>query len=144
MFQRILVPVDLDEEALSQWALKEAADMASLSKGHARLVYVRTLVPATLMDFVPVEFENQEQANAEAKIIEFAKMVALPADQVSHVVRLGSIYHEVLDEAKSFNADLIVIPSHRPTMTTYLIGSNATTITRHATCSVLVLRRDEQ
>jgi nucleotide-binding universal stress UspA family protein len=37
-------------------------------------------------------------------------------------------------------ADLIVIGSHHPNWSTYLIGSNATKIVRHALCSVLVVR----
>ena len=37
-------------------------------------------------------------------------------------------------------ADLIIIGSHRPAMSTYLLGSNATTVVRHAGCSVLVVR----
>ncbi len=55
-------------------------------------------------------------------------------------VRLGSIYSEVLDEAATWGADLIVVGSHRPSMATYLLGSNATTIVRHAKASVLVVR----
>jgi UDP-N-acetylmuramate: L-alanyl-gamma-D-glutamyl-meso-diaminopimelate ligase len=38
------------------------------------------------------------------------------------------------------DADLIVIGSHRPAMSTYLLGSNAKTVARHATCSVLIVR----
>jgi nucleotide-binding universal stress UspA family protein len=34
----------------------------------------------------------------------------------------------------------VVIGSHRPTMATFLLGSNASTIVRHARCSVLVVR----
>ncbi len=56
------------------------------------------------------------------------------------VVRLGSVYTEVIDEAKAWGADLIVISSHRPSMSTYFLGSNAAQIVRHAMCSVLVLR----
>ncbi len=37
-------------------------------------------------------------------------------------------------------ADLIVVGSHRPNWSTYLIGSNAANIVRHAQCSVLVMR----
>ncbi|MCC2654076.1 MAG: universal stress protein UspA, partial [Microvirga sp.] len=47
---------------------------------------------------------------------------------------------EVLDEAEQTGADLVVVGSHRPTMATYLLGSNASTIVRHAKCSVLVVR----
>ena len=64
----------------------------------------------------------------------------LPAERVSAVVRFGSVYNEVLDEAEKTGADLVVVGSHRPTMATYLLGSNASTIVRHAKCSVLVVR----
>jgi nucleotide-binding universal stress UspA family protein len=64
----------------------------------------------------------------------------LPRERISSVVRLGSVYHEVLDEADKAAADLIVIGSHRPSMSTYLLGSNATTVVRHAKVSVLVVR----
>jgi nucleotide-binding universal stress UspA family protein len=53
---------------------------------------------------------------------------------------MGSVYNEVLREADRIGADLIVVGSHRPTMATYLLGSNAATIVRHARCSVLVVR----
>ena len=66
--------------------------------------------------------------------------IPLPEAQVSSVVRMGSVYNEVLGEADRISADLIVVGSHRPTMATYLLGSNAATIVRHARCSVLVVR----
>jgi nucleotide-binding universal stress UspA family protein len=67
--------------------------------------------------------------------------IAYPAERVSSVVRFGAVYPEVLAEAEEWGADLIVIGSHRPTMATYLLGSNAKTIVRHAKCSVLVVRQ---
>ena len=54
--------------------------------------------------------------------------------------RQGGIYHEVLEEAKSIGADLIVMSSHRPAMKTYFLGSNAGHVVRYAKCSVLVVR----
>ena len=57
------------------------------------------------------------------------------------VVRQGGIYHEVLEEAKAINADLIVMSSHRPAMRTYFLGSNAGHVVRYAKCSVLVVRQ---
>ena len=56
-------------------------------------------------------------------------------------LRLGladSVHATAADAVQG--ADLIVIGSHRPAMSTYLLGSNAKTIVRHAKCSVLVLR----
>jgi universal stress protein F len=55
-------------------------------------------------------------------------------------VRAGGVYPEILAEAEACGADLIVIGSHRPAMSTYLLGSNAKTVARHATCSVLIVR----
>ena len=37
-------------------------------------------------------------------------------------------------------AELVIIASHRPDITTYLLGSNAAAVVRHADCSVLVVR----
>jgi nucleotide-binding universal stress UspA family protein len=56
-------------------------------------------------------------------------------------VRQGGIYHEILEEAKSIKADLIVMSSHRVGVRTYFLGSNAGHVVRYATCSVLVVRR---
>ncbi|WP_179655998.1 universal stress protein, partial [Salmonella enterica] len=39
-----------------------------------------------------------------------------------------------------FLADMVIIASHRPDITTYLLGSNAAAVVRHAECSVLVVR----
>ena len=74
-------------------------------------------------------------------IADIAAGVALPEGRVSSVVRLGGVYAEVLEEADKIAADLIVVGSHRPKMSTYLLGSNAASIVRHAHCSVLVIRK---
>jgi nucleotide-binding universal stress UspA family protein len=67
--------------------------------------------------------------------------VGLAAGRVSSVVRQGGIYNEILEEAKGFAADLIVMSSHRVGVRTYFLGSVAGHVVRYATCSVLVVRR---
>ena len=69
-----------------------------------------------------------------------AAEIPLPKERVSCTVASGGVYHELLREAQEWRADLIVIGSHRPVMSDYLLGSNAKTIVRHAQCSVLVVR----
>ena len=59
---------------------------------------------------------------------------------VETAVRDGDPRSVIVDAAEEWGADLIVVGSHRPTMATYLLGSNASTIVRHARCSVLVVR----
>jgi nucleotide-binding universal stress UspA family protein len=140
MFKTILVPVDLGEVEAAKPAIDKAGELAESSGGSLRLIYVRAIVPVTYMEFMPPAFDEEQQEQADAKLAEVAAGVALPAERVSAVVRLGSVYAEVLDEAEQTGADLIVVGSHRPTMATYLLGSNASTIVRHARCSVLVVR----
>ena len=47
----------------------------------------------------------------------------------------------ILDTAKRIGANLIVVQSHRPELTDYLLGPNAAHVVRHADCSVMVVRR---
>jgi nucleotide-binding universal stress UspA family protein len=140
MFKTILVPVDLAEPATAEPAIARALDLARQAGGTVRLLSVRSIVPVTYMEFVPATFETDRQEEVEAKLAEIAARLDLPADRISTKVRLGSVYNEVLEEAEATGADLIVVGSHRPTMATYLLGSNAATIVRHAKCSVLVVR----
>ena len=140
MFKTILVPVDLGDVETARPAIERAVALAESGGGTLRLIHVRSLVPVTYMELIPPAFEADQQQEAETQLAEVAAAVPLPAEWVSAVVRLGSVYNEVLEEADKIGADLVVVGSHRPTMATYLLGSNAATIVRHAHCSVLVVR----
>ncbi|HEY7382129.1 MAG TPA: universal stress protein [Beijerinckiaceae bacterium] len=139
MFSTILVPVDLGEPDLARPAIDRAVALAG-ANGTVRLIYVRSLVPVTFMEFVPPNFDTEQQGEAEQKLAAITASIPLPPERVSSVVTLGTVYHDVLEEADKVAADLIVIGSHRPRMASYLLGSNASTIVRHAKCSVLVVR----
>jgi nucleotide-binding universal stress UspA family protein len=139
-FKSILVPVDVAEPDTAGPAIERAADLAHASYGTIRLIYVRSILPVTYMEFVPTNFDTEQQREAEQKLAEIAAGIPLPTERVSAVVTMGSVYDDVLQEAEKSAADLIVVGSHRPSMATYLIGSNAVRIVRHAKCSVLVVR----
>ena len=140
MFKTILVPVDLAEVEIAKPALDKAIALADWSGASIRLVNIQPLLPATYMDYVPNDFDAQQKEWAEKAMKELGAKVPLPQGRVSTVVRIGGIYPEILSEAEDWGADLIVIGSHRPAMSTYLLGSNAKTVVRHAKCSVLVVR----
>jgi nucleotide-binding universal stress UspA family protein len=140
MFKRIVVPIDLAEIELAQPAIAQAVELAEASGGAVRLVNVQPLLPATFMDYVPADFDAAQEERAAQALEELAAGVKLPKERVSHVVKVGGAYHEILSEARTWTADLIVVGSHRPVMSDYLLGSNAKTIVRHAHCSVLVVR----
>jgi nucleotide-binding universal stress UspA family protein len=142
MFRSIIVPVDLSETDLSRPAIATAVAMAKQSGGRVTLVNVVPIMPVMMLDTVPVSYEAEVAEKAQASLAELAATVDLPAGRVSAVVKIGGVYHEVLDVATREEADLVLVGSHRPAMATYLLGSNATAIVRHANCSVLVLRNE--
>ena len=141
MFQRILIPVDLADPDFVKPALERAVALARAANGVVRLVNVIPMTPVMLAEYVPPDFDVQQKSSAEEALTTIAKDSGLDPDKVSAVVRQGGIYHEVLEEAKTFGCDLIVMSSHRPAMKTYFLGSNAGHMVRYAKCSVLVVRK---
>ncbi|MET0443936.1 MAG: universal stress protein [Pseudorhodoplanes sp.] len=140
MFKKILVPVDLAEPNSAKPAIDAAVELARSSKGSLRIVNVLPMTPVMLAEYVPPDFDAQQREQAEESVKKLVKESGLDPSQVSGTVRQGGIYHEVIEEAKSVDADLIVMTSHRPDMRSYFLGSNAGHVVRYASCSVLVLR----
>ncbi len=141
MYKHILVPVDLADTDLAKPAIETAVDMARSSGGSVRLLNVLPITPMVITEYVPPDFEAQQKKVAEEALSIVAKERGLEPSRITAIVRQGGIYHEILEEAKAINADLIVMSSHRPAMRSYFLGSNAGHVVRYATCSVLVVRR---
>ena len=140
MFKQILVPVDVDEVDIARPALDKAIEIAKVSGAALRLIHVRSRVPYAMNAYLPNGYYDSEEKASLTTLGEVAAKIDLPKDRVSFVSPFGHAYDEVLKEAAVVRADLIVIGSHRPNWGTYLIGSNAAAIVRHALCSVLVVR----
>jgi len=137
------VPIDLGEAELDKPAIAAALMMAGQSNGSVRLVNVLPLTPVLLAEYVPPDFELQQRKAAEEALAGMLKHIDLGADRLSEAVRQGGIHQEILEEANSFGADLIVMTSHRKqrhAVRTYFLGSNAGHVVRYAKCSVLVVR----
>ncbi len=142
MYKKILVAVDISEADVMQLALDAAVALAKVEpNAQLRLINVQPLVPVAFIDYIPPNFDEEMREATEKDLAALRGKIALPAERVSSIVRFGAVYPEVLAEAEEWGADLLVVGSHRPTMATYLLGSNAKTIVRHAKCSVLVVRK---
>ncbi len=140
MYKNILVPVDLADPEFTKPAIATAVSMAKASGGSIRLVNVLPMTPVMLAEYVPADFDVQQRKASEEALAIVAHECGMEPARVSWAVRQGGIYHEVLEQAKEFSADLIVMSSHRPAMRTYFLGSNAGHVVRYAKCSVLVVR----
>ena len=140
MFQSILVPIDLADTDLARPAIETAASLSNSSGGTVRLVNVMPMTPVMLAEYVPPDFDAQQRQSAQEALAIVARESGIESRRISAVVRQGGIYHEVLEEAADVGADLIVMTSHRPSMQSCFLGSNAGHVVRYAKCSVLVVR----
>ena len=140
MFKKILVPVDPNEIDFAKPAVAAAANLAAQGDGEVLLIGVLPVMNGYVSEFLPADFESGFEKETENRIHAVGVAAGLKPERFTVKLRSGSVYHEVIDESKDSGVDLIVVTSHRPQMSTYLLGSNAAKIVRHATCSVMVLR----
>ncbi len=141
MLKNILVPIDFNEPSSSEKVLPFVIDEARL---HGATLHLMTVVPSLQYLSRTVELPTNIESVAEEKTKEGLSAIikAQIPEEIStrpHV-RHGSVYHEILQVAEEVDADLIVMASHKPSAKTYLLGSNAARVVRHAQCSVAVIR----
>jgi len=140
MFTKILVPIDPNEAEFAGVAVEYAANLARQTTASVRLIGVTPILTGYVTEYLPADYQVSIEREADEKLAVLARMASAHGATADTVVRLGSVYTEVIDEAKAWGADLIIVSSHKPSMSTYFLGSNAAQIVRHAVCSVLVLR----
>lgn len=143
MYKKILVAVDLSEQDVAQPALAAAVELANLTKGEVRLVYVRHRLPNSPIGVIAADLIADQEAYFGGEMKTLMAKVDFPADRLSSANLVGTVYAEILHEAKDWGADLIVVSAHTPSMATYLLGSNAAKIVRHADCTTLIVRSNK-
>ena len=141
MYQRILVPIDLNTE--SSWVKALPAAIA-LCRNFGATLQLMTVVPdfgvTMVAQYFPAGTEERMKADAAAGLREFAE-ANVPEDiPVRDIVTEGNVYREILRVASEEEADLIIMGSHRPEVSDFLLGANAARVVRHADCSVMVVR----
>jgi nucleotide-binding universal stress UspA family protein len=141
MYKSILLPIDLGQKSSWEKAIPVAV---ALAKNQGAKIHVLTIIPdygmSVVGSYFPKDFEEKSRSSSET---ELNKLMAehIPGDvsAEAHVGR-GAIYKEILAAADSQACDLIVLASHRPEMSDYLLGPNAARVVRHASQSVFVVR----
>jgi nucleotide-binding universal stress UspA family protein len=140
MFRKILIPIDTAESAIAEPGVYFAAQLATLTNGAVRMIHILPAIPLSFQEFLPPHVIADRESAAHSVLLEMAKKANVPMGLFSHALRTGTVSDEVLAEAEVWGADLIIIGSHSPSVSAYLLGSNAQKIVRHANCSVLVVR----
>lgn len=144
MNRTILVPIDISDPELTQRVIAHVEAEARIDDAQVHFLTVIPSLPyyASLGLAYSAELPAMDDLKAEAKsqLEEMIKKFNIPADRIHvHVVE-GSPKDKILELARKLPADMVIIASHRPDITTYLLGSNAAAVVRHAECSVLVVR----
>jgi len=141
MYKNILLAIDLDDEASCRKPLLSAVELARKFGARLHVLTVVREVEAMLQAraaTLAYEVIASDLENRMAALIRRASASDLePNILITHG---ASIYAEILGVAEEAGADLIVVGSHRLAMRDYLLGTNASRVVRHASCSVLVAR----
>ncbi|POF28170.1 universal stress protein [Roseibium marinum] len=140
MFKKILVPLDPAEPGFADEALAKASQLARDYGAKIHVLAVCPEVQSFVASQLPEGWQQREIEATRLILDEISAKLDVPAGEVDSQVRMGTVYHEVIEEAEASGCDLILMTSHKPGLSTYFIGSNAAHIVRHAPCSVMVLR----
>lgn len=143
MYSKVLVPIDLQDTTLAKAAIDTALRVVGNSGGVIRFIHVLPMTPVMLAEFVPPDFDIQQQKSAEDALVTIASETRLDRSRVSSVVRQGGVYQAILEEAETWGADLIIMSSKRSgrgAVRSYFLGSHTGHVVRYADCSVLVVR----
>ncbi|MGG7517199.1 universal stress protein [Allorhizobium undicola] len=138
MFKKIIVPVDCGQMGKGEKSLRQAASLKN-PDGEIILLTVVEKIPAYLTIDVPYELNATAGDEARRIVSHLASRTGIEAKVE---LRFGAAAHEILECARDHAADLIIIASHVPDFSNYLIGATADRVVRHARCSVLVSREE--
>ncbi|EGX12764.1 universal stress protein G [Escherichia coli G58-1] len=85
-------------------------------------------------------FEEHLQHEAQERLQTMVSHFTIDPSRIKQHVRFGSVRDEVNELAEELGADVVVIGSRNPSISTHLLGSNASSVIRHANLPVLVVR----
>lgn len=142
MYKIILLPVDLNEEGFSHVAAKHACALAKMS---GATIHLLNVLPTSQLPMVsayfPASVLQQIRISAYAALKDFAKKHIDASISTQIHMTEGKPSKEIIKVANKYNADLIVMPSHkRAKLELAVIGSVAARVVSSASMSVMVVK----
>lgn len=133
MYKKILIPVDLDYPEAAAKAMEVAKEIARAEGASLTVISVQPVI---------IDETGSPPPDYQPKLDAYlVKHRSADCGGIDGLLKLGgSISAEIRYAADEIGADLIVMGSHDPHFTDYLIGSNAAHVALHTPCSVLVVR----
>jgi len=141
MFKDVLVPIDLNDEAIWERALATAVEMV---QAFGTRLHVLTIIPdlnsPLVANYFPANYEQEVLERAQKELDETLGRHLPQGVDAERLVAEGTVYREILKAAQATGCDLILMGSHHPAFQDFLLGSNAQKVVSHAECSVMVIR----
>jgi len=142
MYKKILVPLDLQETALSARATRVAQDIASC---YGSRISVLTVIPDFGMPLVANYFPKDAMDQAEQEVHEELKRFVdahfdKPEKIRAEVDGGGSPHKIIVRHARKEKIDLIVMPATGKDVSKVFLGSSSTHVVERSPCSVLIVR----
>jgi nucleotide-binding universal stress UspA family protein len=144
--KKILCPVDFSE--CSEHAIQYAVALATAYQAEIKLVHAMDIAASVFsyseLDMPDPAFASQLLAEFTQRLEELAGKVRSQHEPVTSAVLHGRPFLEIINCAKDWQADIIVIGTHgRSGLEHMLIGSVAEKVVRKAPCPVLTVRHPE-
>ena len=141
MFKTVLLPIDLSDPYSWTKALPAALHICDDETG---MLHVLTVVPdlgtTVIGKFFEPGFKQRALHNVGTEIGDWVKEHIPDGVNAQSHVMLGRVYEEIVSAANQLDVDAIVMGSHSPDLTDYLLGPNAARVVRYAKQSVFVIR----
>ncbi len=134
------IVVALDFSSGSIHALKYAIQIANKAGANILMIWVdKTSSPDSIYSTSIESYRGEVIKRFKDLISEYQPQ--LTGGKLDYKLRKGKIYAEVVNTAKSKNADIIITGSHGVSgFEEYWIGSNANRVVGHAYCPVITVR----
>ncbi len=142
MFQRILIPVDLENIEFADKAMKAAIIQAKQFNAHIHVISVMPGFGMSLVgNYFPEDAMKKARHEVSQKLADYVEKTIPDDIPCSCEVLQGKPHKGILKAAKDTNADLIVIPSHNyKRMEKALLGSCTSRVVQQSTISVMVVK----
>ncbi len=144
MYNTVLIPMDLEHEDMFPKAVALAQQLIGDEKGEIHAIYVDQNLVHHGNFSLSEDAVKQAQDDMKQQVKSLFKKYVPEHLRGKCRVRSGVVYDTVLEEADKVKPEVIIVAAGRPGFSSYLLGSNAEKILRHANCSVFVVRDEKK
>jgi nucleotide-binding universal stress UspA family protein len=138
--RRILAPIDFSEA--SRKALEYAVQIATQADGEVQMLYVVEPPVFPEWGYAHLVIRDEKLRHTAVEKLEEWRRIVDPAARriTSNRVLTGDPDVKIVEAAREYAADLVVMASHGLGLKHALLGSTVERVVRHAPCAVLTFR----